>query len=395
MTHDTRSDAINGDKIKILVADDDLPTRVLLRAAITQWGYEVIEAGDGEAAWDILKEKDSPRILILDWMMPKLDGIGLCMRIKNELDYHPYIILLTQMSGTANVTKGLEAGADEFLSKPFNMAELKSRLSVGIKIIGYESQLSKQGANSNASQGTAKKADDDSLDHNANLTIMVSSAIINITSELNTLLNKISGALNAGAGDNADLKKKIERVYSLKTKLEQLTAIINKPVDDGDNRPRFTNANKLQEMLQSSLDACLMSLSDVKIDIDVSENIPEVLIDQSQLQKALIGIVINIARIIETSPQKNIRISFEKNDSSNLVNLTINCSGEVFTEEDFGKDLEDSFVSKNLNEKLPCVKTSYDLIKKNNGSLDIIPGKENGLQFLISLPYGTQQKEIP
>lgn len=132
------------DTIKVLIADDDPPTRMLLRAAISQWGYEVIEAGDGEEAWSLLQQADAPRLLIVDWLMPRLDGLGLCERIKRELKLRPYIILLTQVSGTSNIVKGLEAGADEFLSKPFNMAELRSRLSVGAKIICYEIMLAKQ-----------------------------------------------------------------------------------------------------------------------------------------------------------------------------------------------------------------------------------------------------------
>jgi DNA-binding response OmpR family regulator len=132
--------------IRVLIADDDPPTRMLLRAAISQWGYDPIEVGDGEKAWEILQQPDPPRLLILDWLMPQLDGIVLCERIKTTLPYHPYIILLTQVVGTANIVKGLEAGADEFLSKPFNMAELRSRLSVGARIIGYENKLAAQNA---------------------------------------------------------------------------------------------------------------------------------------------------------------------------------------------------------------------------------------------------------
>jgi DNA-binding response OmpR family regulator len=132
--------------LKVLVADDDAPTRILLRAAISQWGYEVIEAKDGEHAWELLHTGEPARLLILDWLMPKLDGISLCERIKKEFTSQPYtyIILLTQLSGTTNIVKGLEAGADEFLSKPFNMAELRSRLFVGARIVTYERQIALQ-----------------------------------------------------------------------------------------------------------------------------------------------------------------------------------------------------------------------------------------------------------
>lgn len=132
------------ERIKVLIADDDTPTRILLRAAISQWGYEVVEAADGEEAWNILQQANVPQLLIVDWLMPKLDGIDLCRRVKQEIKHYPYIILLTQLSGTTNIVKGLEAGADEFLSKPFNMAELQSRLSVGARIINYKNKLAKK-----------------------------------------------------------------------------------------------------------------------------------------------------------------------------------------------------------------------------------------------------------
>jgi len=129
---------------KVLIADDDPPTRILLRAAVSQWGYEVVEAKDGEEAWNVLQLPDSPKLLILDWLMPKLDGIALCSRIKESFQHKPFIILLTQVTGTTNIIKGLDAGADEFLSKPFNMAELHSRLSVGARIIQYGQSLAER-----------------------------------------------------------------------------------------------------------------------------------------------------------------------------------------------------------------------------------------------------------
>lgn len=128
-------------KMSVLIADDDPPTRILLRAAITQWGYQVIEAKDGLEAWEVMQSPDAPELLILDWIMPQLDGVALCQKIKKELTIHPFIILLTQLTGATNVLKGLDAGADEFLSKPFNMAELRSRLSIGARMIQNEHVL--------------------------------------------------------------------------------------------------------------------------------------------------------------------------------------------------------------------------------------------------------------
>jgi len=140
-TFDKQQISSQSEKLKVLIADDDTPTRILLRAAISRWNYEIVEASDGEEAWKILQQPESPQLLILDWLMPKLDGVSLCQRIKTSLLKPSFIILLSQLTGTTNITTGLEAGADEFLSKPFNMIELQSRLAVGARVISNESTL--------------------------------------------------------------------------------------------------------------------------------------------------------------------------------------------------------------------------------------------------------------
>ena len=130
----------------ILLVEDDKPTRILLRSAIEKWDYQVKDAADGESAWTLLGEASPPQILIIDWIMPHLSGVELCERIrkKSPPEYNPYIILLTQTSGSENIVTGLEAGANEFLTKPVNLIELKSRIGVGEKIVSYENQLSAQ-----------------------------------------------------------------------------------------------------------------------------------------------------------------------------------------------------------------------------------------------------------
>lgn len=130
--------------VKVLIADDDSSMRNLLRTAVTQWGYQVIEASNGEEAWEIMQQADPPWLLIIDWKMPKLDGIALCERIRKNLSFHPYVIFLTQMSGTTNILKGFEAGADEFLLKPVNFTELRTRVFAGERIISCLKMIDEQ-----------------------------------------------------------------------------------------------------------------------------------------------------------------------------------------------------------------------------------------------------------
>ena len=197
--------------IKVLIADDDAPTRILLRAAVSQWGYEVVDAADGEEAWETFQKSDVPELQIVDWLMPRLDGIDLCRRIKNELKHPPYIILLTQLSGSTNIVKGLEAGANEFLSKPFNMAELQSRLSVGARIIRYQSRL----ADKNAQLKQACKQ------------------INEISSEMNTVNGKAEKIMNdIVKSGNADLQSLLADFNHVADAIKQLTSVCNPDGDD-------------------------------------------------------------------------------------------------------------------------------------------------------------------
>lgn len=128
--------------MKILLADDDLVSRRVLQANLTRWGYQVVTAGDGAEAWELLQAENPPRVAILDWMMPSMDGLEVCRRVRQlRRDHYTYILLLTGKDRKENVIEGMEAGADDYLTKPFNSTELKVRLHAGIRILDLETQL--------------------------------------------------------------------------------------------------------------------------------------------------------------------------------------------------------------------------------------------------------------
>jgi two-component system cell cycle response regulator len=118
--------------VKALVADDDTASRLLLAKMLTKWGYEVVTASSGEEAWKILTSDDSPDIAVLDWMMPELDGVEVCSRIRAlELSSPPYLLLLTGRDNKQDIAIGLESGASDYLQKPVDRDELRARLLVG------------------------------------------------------------------------------------------------------------------------------------------------------------------------------------------------------------------------------------------------------------------------
>jgi diguanylate cyclase (GGDEF)-like protein len=128
--------------MKILIAEDDAVSRRLLEATLTRWGYEVVTCCDGQEAWEALQQEDAPSLAILDWMMPRMDGLEVCRRVRKlESDIYRYLILLTAKSQKEDLIEGLGAGADDYVTKPLNRQEMRVRLRAGRRILELQDAL--------------------------------------------------------------------------------------------------------------------------------------------------------------------------------------------------------------------------------------------------------------
>jgi len=127
---------------KVLVAEDDRISRRTVVSALTRGGNQVIEAEDGKQAWEILQDSSAPRLAILDWVMPRLDGLQLCRDLKEVSDGKTrYLILVTSKAARQDIVKGLEAGADDYIVKPFDAEELRARVRVGFRVLDLQEKL--------------------------------------------------------------------------------------------------------------------------------------------------------------------------------------------------------------------------------------------------------------
>jgi sigma-B regulation protein RsbU (phosphoserine phosphatase) len=128
--------------MRILIADDDEVSLLALEAMLRKRGHTVLTAGDGAAAWQILQEAEPPPLAILDWMMPVLDGVEVCRRARAEPKLKSlYLMLLTSRGSREHLLEGLEAGANDYITKPFDRTELEARVNVGIEVVRLQTEL--------------------------------------------------------------------------------------------------------------------------------------------------------------------------------------------------------------------------------------------------------------
>jgi len=131
--------------MKVLIAEDDITSRSILTAILGKWGHEVVSAADGDEAWAALQKPDAPRIALLDWMMPGMTGPELCRRVRGRKSAEPlYIILLTSKGDRQDIVEGLDAGADDYIAKPYDSGELRARINVGRRILDLQSALAQR-----------------------------------------------------------------------------------------------------------------------------------------------------------------------------------------------------------------------------------------------------------
>ena len=127
--------------VTIVIADDDAVSREVVSATVNQWGFHTVVTQDGHEAMAAIRAEKGPVVAILDWMMPGMDGLEVCRRVR-QIAKPVHIILLTVRAGKSNLVEALEGGADDYLAKPFDKDELHARIHVGMRILNLQNALS-------------------------------------------------------------------------------------------------------------------------------------------------------------------------------------------------------------------------------------------------------------
>ena len=404
--------------MKVLVADDDPVVRFLVSDLVKEWGHQVISACDGQQAWEALSEPEGPRIAILDWTMPKLDGLELCRRVKTDSAFpYVYIILLTARSEKKESILALDTGADDFLAKPVNSAELKSRLNVGFRTLAYKQTLIEK------NQRLQEYADEmetlaeiraKQLVHTERLA-MLGTLAAGLAHELANPITFITGNIEILRGNwecaEPHLRKYIETgggdTERLKRALDDIPDVWN-DLDSGVERTirllrgmgRFSQkgndvqgACAIKECVENALNIADSRLKHkAVVEKELPDDLPVCPGSSQQLEQVFINLFVNAADAMEP---RGGTLKIEAHQADDRLLLTVEDSGPGIPADELDSIWEAFFTTKDTDKGTGLgLSISRGIIEDHGGTIRAENKKDGGARFLVELPITTKEKKV-
>ncbi len=394
--------------MNILITEDDFAIQILMRKQVERWGYTPTIASNGQEALNIVYSENPPDIILMDWVMPELTGIEACRRIKEDSSLPMiYIIMLTSKTGHQNIVEGLNSGADDYISKPVDSEELRSRLRVAKRTIKNERQLRKY-----ASEMEILALERAQQLVHADRLVTIGTMSAGIVHEINNPLGAIIGTgqilgkywelvsplVDKELESRTDPKLALvrddmaETIESIAINGKRITEIIS-------TLKRFYKNNistqmnicRINDCIESALKVCHPKLKNrVNTLCDLEDPSPECKINPQQIDQVLVNLIVNAAEAIEEAGLRNGEITIRTKSSDEMAVIDIENNGPTISDE-IMDNLWNSFYTTKKEGTGLGLSISRDLITKHGGSMNAenLPNNK-GVCFTIKIPLAVR-----
>lgn len=402
--------------MRVLLADDDATARVLLEDILSSLGYEVLVACDGQEALDILGSEQPPALAVLDWIMPRLEGPEVCRAIKGR-DEGPFIytLILTGRNEQGIISRGLDAGADDFLSKPVDVDELRSRLAVGVRMIEYDRVLRQKNEELNAyatRMETLAQERARQLVHNERLAMLgtlsaglahelanpIAAASNNLTlaqENWNDVAPALAELANQDRPDIKFIKMAVETMPAVLQGMEQSLAHTMKLASGLKGHARKgqeeRSACDMNVSIERALGLCQHKLKyNINVERALDPALPQILANCQQIEQVLVNLFVNAADAMEDQGGGTLRIATGREDGRVVVHVQDTGPGipagklETIWEPFFTTKAPDKGTGLGLS-------IIQGIIADHEGTISVQNEPAGGAQFVIALPYTTTE----
>lgn len=310
--------------MRVLIAEDDMISRRLLEASLKKKDYEVVVTCDGVEAWDALQKEDAPQLAILDWMMPGFDGVDVCRKLRAEKkEPYTYIILLTAKGSKEDIAAGLDAGADDYVTKPFNARELHARVQVGVRMVDLQNTLADH-------VKRLQELDKLKSDFLSTVSHELRTPIAVMRGGVSLILDGVAGEVNEAQKDLlGDTLENIDRLTRLITDLLDVSKIEAGKVT---LRKRSVNLCKLVQKIQQGFTPQAEKQS-VKIDVDAPDDEIKAFVDDDKITQIFNNLVSNAIRFTKEAGSVTIGVK----DGGEFIECRVTDTGIGIAEKDVHK----------------------------------------------------------
>jgi two-component system NtrC family sensor kinase len=388
--------------VKVLIAEDDVVLQRLLKDSLTKWGHEVTSAKNGEEAWELFEAETYP-LLLTDWMMPKMDGLELVRRVRaSERSGYIYIIMLTAKTQKADLIEGMEAGADDFISKPFERDELRVRLRAGERIIQLQEKLiqnEKLAGLGQMSAGLASEMDEPITYLTNNMTtlrrdVMGFMRLLNKYREGSEAVAKIMPAF---AAEMADIEKELNVEYfqhqlprQFKTSLDELQRIrevLNKLRDFAQMNETETKKVDLNAALESIIEVAHYEIKkkNVKLETEFGP-IPLIACRLGKINQVFLNLMVNALQACDPEDTIRIRTRTESAGSGEEVVVEFEDTGSGIPAENLPRLFDPFFTTKSGQASGLGLSVTYGIVRDHGGTIEAESEEERGSLFRVRLP---------
>lgn len=392
--------------MRILVADDESSVRILLRGTLEKWGYEVIDTGSGAAALDVLQEDDPPRLAVIDWVMPDLDGVEICRRLQQSRErLSTYVVLLTSKAEKGDLVYALDNGAHDFLTKPVYPEELRSRLAVGRRLVEAEDRLAELASSMEAlAEERARQ-----LVHAERLATL-GTLSAGVAHEINNPVGFISGnsqllQMHVDRVLKPVLDEAIERGSTVKAGLlehvrDELPETI-RGIDEGVERingivaslRRFSrkdgadrSAKNVNDLVENALLLCNNALKyHARVDRELGEGLPDLLVHPQRIEQVLVNLISNAADAIESAGRGTLAVRTARRGDA--VEIAIEDTGPGLPEEMLARIWEPFYTTKGEEQGTGLgLSIAKGIVEEHGGTLAAENRQGGGARFVVTLP---------
>jgi signal transduction histidine kinase len=369
--------------MKILIAEDDATSRVILAHVLHQLGHEVLETADGEEAWAVFQREPIP-LLISDWMMPGLDGLELCRRIRAAgRPKYTYIVLLTVLGGKENYLEAMEAGTDDFISKPFDVDQLRARLHVAERILGLQTELREMEL---THEQVVRRERLRALGE------MASGIVHDFTNAMSAVMGFTSMLLlrPGDLDDKARVKRCLEMMYTAGEDASQLVRRLREFYRQRDEAEVFlaVNVNEVVTMAVALTEPKWRAQSQasgrtIRVETTLGE-IRAVDGNASALRDVLTNMIFNA---VDAMPRGGtLSLTTGLDESRTTVMLRVQDTGIGMAEDVRRRCLEPFFTTKGDRGTGLGLAMSYGIVQRHGGSIEVESEPGRGATFVIRLP---------